>query len=224
MLNDFGERGSYDEIVIRNGILYGKLNDGIYHPYDESGNRILPEAHSVDLPYNGYHIVRVYDNSPFRYTRYTFADEAFNLLSDKQYRALSMFSSNGYAVGTTDYETWEVIDSTGKVHYTFGKIADSTNITISYTNGYLACGGYLIFTSAYYGVVDLSTGQFTEYANVIAVDGTSCVKVAAESGLWGLYEKDELLYPCVYDSISFDEETRQFTLTRGGEVSYYTPQ
>ena len=224
MLNDFGERGFYDEIVIRNGILYGKLNDGIYHPYDESGNRILPEAHSVDLPYNGYHIVRVYDNSPFRYTRYTFADEAFNLLSDKQYRALSMFSSNGYAVGTTDYETWEVIDSTGKVHYTFGKIADSTNITISYTNGYLACGGYLIFTSAYYGVVDLSTGQFTEYANVIAEDGTSCVKVAAESGLWGLYEKDELLYPCVYDSISFDEETRQFTLTRGGEVSYYTPQ
>ena len=224
MLNDFGERGFYDEIVIRNGILYGKLNDGIYHPYDESGNRILPEAHSVDLPYNGYHIVRVYDNSPFRYTRYTFADEAFNLLSDKQYRALSMFSSNGYAVGTTDYETWEVIDSTGKVHYTFGKIADSTNITISYTNGYLACGGYLIFTSAYYGVVDLSTSQFTEYANVIAEDGTSCVKVAAESGLWGLYEKDELLYPCVYDSISFDEETRQFTLTRGGEVSYYTPQ
>lgn len=224
MLNDFGERGFYDEIVIRNGILYGKLNDGIYHPYDESGNRILPEAHSVDLPYNGYHIVRVYDNSPFRYTRYTFADESFNLLSDKQYRALSMFSSNGYAVGTTDYETWEVIDGTGKVHYTFGKIADSTNITISYTNGYLACGGYLIFTSAYYGVVDLSTGQFTEYAQVIAEDGTSCVKVAAESGLWGLYEKDELLYPCVYDSISFDEETRQFTLTRGGEVSYYTPQ
>jgi hypothetical protein len=224
MLNDFGERGFYDEIVIRNGILYGKLNDGIYHPYDESGNRILPKAHSVDLPYNGYHIVRVYDNSPFRYTRYTFADEAFNLLSDKQYRALSMFSSNGYAVGTTDYETWEVIDSTGKVHYTFGEIADSSNITMSYTNGYLACGGYLIFTSAYYGVVDLSTGQFTEYANVIAEDGTSCVKVAAESGLWGLYEKDELLYPCVYDSISFDEETRQFTLTRGGEVSYYTPQ
>ena len=224
MLNDFGERGFYDEIVIRNGILYGKLNDGIYHPYDESGNRILPEAHSVDLPYNGYHIVRVYDNSPFRYTRYTFADESFNLLSDKQYRALSMFSSNGYAVGTTDYETWEVIDGTSKVHYTFGKIADSSNITMSYTNGYLACGGYLIFTSAYYGVVDLSTGQFTEYAQVIAEDGTSCVKVAAESGLWGLYEKDELLYPCVYDSISFDEETRQFTLTRGGEVSYYTPQ
>lgn len=155
----------------------------------------------------------------------TFADEAFNLLSDKQYRALSMFSSNGYAVGTTDYETWEVIDGTGTVQYTFGKIADSSNITISYTNGYLACGGYLIgMTSKYYGVVDLSTGQFTEYANVIAVDGTSCVKVAAESGLWGLYEKDELLYPCVYDSISFDEETRQFTLTRGGEVSYYTPQ
>jgi hypothetical protein len=96
---------------------------------------------------------------------------------------------------------------------------------MSYTNGYLACGGYLIgMTSKYYGVVELSTGQFTEYANVIAVDGTSCVKVAAESGLWGLYEKDELLYPCVYDSISFDEETRQFTLTRGGEVSYYTPQ
>ncbi len=224
MLNDFGERGFYDEIVIRNGILYGKLNDGIYHPYDESGNRILPEAHSVDLPHNGYHIVRVYDNSPFRYTRYTFADESFNLLSDKQYRALSMFSSNGYAVGTVDHNTWEVIDGTGKVHYTFGKIADSSNITMSYTNGYLACGGYLIFTSAYYGVVDLSTGQFTEYAQVIAEDGTSCVKVAAESGLWGLYEKDELLYPCVYDSISFDEETRQFTLTRGGEVSYYTPQ
>ena len=223
--NPGGWAKTFDEIVICNGLLYGKVADGVYHPYDENGDRLLPDAHSVDLPKNGYHIVRVYDGSPQRYTRYTFADESLNLLSDKQYQTLSMFSSNGYAVGTTDYETWEVIDGTGTVQYTFGKIADSSNITISYTNGYLACGGYLIgMTSKYYGVVDLSTGQFTEYANVIAVDGTSCVKVAAESGLWGLYEKDELLYPCVYDSISFDEETRQFTLTRGGEVSYYTPQ
>ena len=72
-----------------------------------------------------------------------------------------------------------------------------------------------------YGVVDLQTGELTRYEEVEPVDGTEYMIVTADSGLKGLYERDELAFDCVYDEISFSDGV--FHLTRGAESKTYEP-
>ena len=67
----------------------------------------------------------------------------------------------------------------------------------------------------------METGIFTEYDVVEPVDGTECMIVTADSGLKGLYERDELAFDCVYDEISFSNGV--FHLTRGAESKTYEP-
>lgn len=76
--------------------------------------------------------------------------------------------------------------------------------------------------SVKYGILDLQTGEFTEYAEVNPLDGTECIVVTAKSGKQGMYVNRDLLFECVYDKISFDGS--QFELKRGNEVSIYCPE
>lgn len=218
-----GKQG-YENITICNGILYAQYAERSYHAYDENGDRLLPEAECVTLPKNGFHIVRMPYESICGWTTsgYTFADEAFNVLGTTLYDELTDFSAAGYAVGSNNWESFDVIDTQGNVVYTLPELNNGDGITnYEYANSYLACGHYSMWTSFHYGVTNLETGIFTEYDMVEPVDGTECVIVTAKSGLKGLYERDELYFDCVYDDIVFDGEA--FTVTRGAEVSTYVP-
>ena len=214
----------YENITICNGILYAQYAERSYHAYDENGDRLLPEAKCVTLPKNGFHIVRMPYESIYGWTTsgYTFADVAFNVLGTTLYDELTDFSAAGYAVGSNNWESFDVIDTQGNVVYTLPELNNGDGTTnYEYANSYLACGHYAMGTSFHYGVTNLETGIFTEYDAVEPVDGTECVIVTAKSGLKGLYERDELYFDCVYDDIVFDEEA--FTVTRGAEVSTYVP-
>ncbi len=214
----------YEDIIICNGILYAQYAERSYHAYGENGDRMLPEAKCVALPKNGFHIVRMPYESIYGWTTsgYTFADEAFNVLGTTLYDELTDFSAAGYAIGSNNWESFDVIDTQGNVVYTLSELNNGDGITnYEYANSYLACGHYSMGTSFHYGVTNLETGVFTEYDAVEPVDGTECVIVTATSGLKGLYERDELHFDCVYDDIIFDEEA--FTVTRGAEVSVYVP-
>ena len=98
------------------------------------------------------------------------------------------------------------------------------NTTYEYANGYMVCGYYSMSmgqNSIKYGVVDLQTGELTRYEEVEPVDGTEYMIVTADSGLKGLYERDELVLDCVYDEIHFDGSV--FHLERGAESTTYQP-
>lgn len=153
---------------------------------------------------------------------YTFADVAFNVLGTTLYDELTDFSAAGYAVGSNNWESFDVIDTQGNVVYTLPELNNGDGITnYEYANSYLACGHYSMWTSFHYGVTNLETGIFTEYDVVEPVDGTECMIVTADSGLKGLYERDELAFDCVYDEISFSDGV--FHLTRGAESKTYEP-
>lgn len=216
----------YKAIKIHNGLLYAQTSDRWYHVYDETGEQLLSNAHAIAFPKNGFHIVW------YEHLRYTFADEALNVIGEKTYDALCDFSASGYAVGFIanssgrgGRETWEIIDSQGNVVHTLYELNNGDgNTTYEYANSYLVYGYYAMGTgqsSVKYGVVDLRSGEFTQYAAVKPVNKTECMIVTDDSGLLGLYDRDELVYDCVYDEISFDGEI--FHLTRGVEESIYTP-
>lgn len=214
----------YEDITICNGILYAQYAERSYHAYDENGDRLLPEAKCVTLPKNGFHIVRMPYESIYGWTTsgYTFADVAFNVLGTTLYDELTDFSAAGYAVGSNNWESFDVIDTQGNVVYTLPELNNGDGITnYEYANSYLACGHYSMGTSFHYGVTNLETGIFTEYDVVEPVDGTECMIVTADSGLKGLYERDELAFDCVYDEISFSDGV--FHLTRGAESKTYEP-
>lgn len=214
----------YEDITICNGILYAQYAERSYHAYDENGDRLLPEAKCVTLPKNGFHIVRMPYESIYGWTTsgYTFADVAFNVLGTTLYDELTDFSAAGYAVGSNNWESFDVIDTQGNVVYTLPELNNGDGTTnYEYANSYLACGHYSMGTSFHYGVTNLETGIFTEYDVVEPVDGTECMIVTADSGLKGLYERDELAFDCVYDEISFSDGV--FNLTRGAESKTYEP-
>lgn len=215
----------YENIIVLNNRLYAKTSDRWFHVFDENGNPLLGndplnEIIAVSFPQNGFHIARASGNN------YTFADENLNLRGYKYYKELTDFSKSGYAIGCIDWISWEVIDTEGTVLYTLSELNNGDGNTFyEYANKYLAYGYYALGmgqNSVHYGVVDMQTGTFTEYANVKPIDGTECIIVSADSGLMGLYEKDSLVLSCVYDNITFDGS--RFELTRGAEKSTYDPE
>ncbi len=209
----------YESILVLNGLLYAELADGKYHVFDETGERLLPESRYVTLPQNGYHTVMMPSYC-------TFADACLNIVGSNQYDGMSHFSASGYAVGCYynkgGEETWEVIDAQENVLHTLHRLGDYPT-AYPYANSYLAYGySYSGWGDVVkLGVVDLQTGEFSEYAEVEPVDGTECMIVTADSGLKGLYERDELAFDCVYDEISFSDGV--FHLTRGAESKTYEP-
>ncbi|MGI6261188.1 MAG: WG repeat-containing protein [Acutalibacteraceae bacterium] len=216
----------YESIVVLNGLLYAKTSDRWCHVFDENGEQLLSEAAAVSLPQNGFHIVMMEDwvdlGALGGYTDYyyTFADECLNVIGSKRYNELTDFSASGYAIGYyfgSDYEDcWDVIDTQGNVVHTLCRFSDYPT-TYEYANSYMAYGHDRLS----YGVVDLQTGELTRYEEVEPVDGTEYMIVTADSGLKGLYERDELAFDCVYDEISFSDGV--FHLTRGAESKTYEP-
>lgn len=218
----------YENIIVINGLLYAKTSERWCHVFDENGERLLSEAAAVTLPKNGFHIVMMkyrVENGFLSYDDYyyTFADECLNLIGSEHYDELTDFSASGYAIGhlfntggNDGQEIWEVIDTQGNVLHTLYRFGEFPTF-YEYANSYMAYGHDTLGC----GVVDLQTGELTRYAEVEPVDGTEYMIVTADSGLKGLYERDELAFDCVYDEISFSDGV--FHLTRGAESKTYEP-
>ena len=95
------------------------------------------------------------------------------------------------------------------------------------TNGYFAlAGGY---TGSYgmdivsrYAVIDIVTQEITEYQSVEFISGTEYTVVQdAATGLYGLYDKNQLVEECVYDSIEVGANNK-ILLKRGGTETVYS--
>lgn len=65
-------------------------------------------------------------------------------------------------------------------------------------------------------LVNIKSGEITEYQSIQFVDSTDCTIVQdLNTDLYGMYVKDVQNLACVYDSITLDEDNN-FVLIRGG--------
>lgn len=94
------------------------------------------------------------------------------------------------------------------------------------TNGYFALAGgytgsYGMDIESQYAVIDIVTQEITEYQTVEFISGTEYTVVQdAATGLYGLYDKNQLVEECVYDSIVADSNNKML-LKRGGTETVY---
>ena len=227
--------------------------DNSYQVFDESGNALFGEGTSLpqvmyitDNQYGPY-LARckgtseptrfgfVYSPSHMHDEWYSYLNRDFQLLPGDPYQEAKQFNSSGYTVVSArqdwwGHETWGVINSEGTYVCDLPEIdLGSADDYYLETNGYFAlAGGY---TGSYgmdiesrYAVIDIVTQEITEYQSVEFISGTEYTVVQdAATGLYGLYDKNQLVEECVYDSIEVGANNK-ILLKRGGTETGYSGQ
>ncbi len=159
---------------------------------------------------------------------YSYLDNDFEMLSYGPYQDATQFSSFGYAVISIRHDwwghcTWGIIDKEGAY------ICDLPELDLGKAdNWYTSCNGYFAIAQGYTGsygmetdqitaLVNIKTGEITEYQSVEFVDTTNCTIVQdVETNLYGMYESDTQTLECIYDGIAVDENNNIVT-TRGAK-------
>lgn len=169
------------------------------------------------------------DDATYIYDKwYSYLNNDFEMLSYGPYEDATQFSSFGYAVISIRHDwwghcTWGIIDKDGSY------ICDLPELDLGKAdNWYTSCNGYFAIARGYTGsygmetdqntaLVNIETGEVTEYQSVEFVDTTNCTIVQdVATNLYGMYENDTQTLECIYDSIEFDKNNNIVT-TRGAK-------
>ena len=221
-----------------------------YQVFDENGTPLFGEGSSLpQVDYimdNDYGLYRaqcqgtseptrfgfVYSPSQMYDEWYSYLNKDFQLLPGDPYQEAGQFNFSGYAVVSVrqdwwGHETWGVIDSSGNY------ICDLPEPHLGRAgNGYTETNGYLAIawgytgsvgmgTESYYAVVDIATQEMTEYQTIDFIEKTKYTMVQdLSTNLYGLYDKDQLVKECVYDSIEVRTDGKMI-LRRGGSEEVY---
>ena len=235
----------YEEISIQDQYIYAAVTDEAdgYFVYSIAGEPIfgegttLKQVKCVKLSPNGIFLALCEGRSEpnsygYYYGKYgsgqwySYLNRDFQMLSYGPYGEAGLFSSFGYAVVSIqhdEYEShWGIIDEYGNY------LSDLPDLNLGRAeNWYTTCNGFFAVARGYTGsygmeteniiaLVNIKSGEITEYQSIQFVDSTDCTIVQdLNTDLYGMYVKDVQNLACVYDSITLDEDNN-FVLIRGG--------
>lgn len=163
---------------------------------------------------------------------YSYLTRDFQLLPGDPYQEARTFNSSGYAIVAVrqdwwGHKIWGVIDDKGNY------ICDLPDVDLGEADDYyLDTNGYFAFAGGYtgsygmnieqrYAIVDLNTQAVYEYQSVAFISGTDYTVVQdISTGLYGLYDKNEQIKECVYESIT-EGADKTMVLKRGGTEEIY---
>lgn len=142
-----------------------------------------------------------------------------------------------YAYGTGHYWDWDedslqwvVLDEQGNQYGELpNAVMDDAETIYTGANAYYAFyfgkTGPYINSKEYHGLVDIKTGNFTEYKAVAPVPDTNCIIVQdIKTELFGIIDGDHMVRECAYTDAEwgFDSHNMYVDLTRGGlQETYY---